>query len=428
MKELKTIDKKVNLKNKILTVIDKGLFLPLAIKCIGAFNEVRYYSPSNSPFPKKKDHMVGEGIEGLTVIPNLWDYVDDTDVFFFPDVHMASEQEYLAKLGKRVFGAKHGDALELDRVETAKLLKRIGIDTVIPEVVIGIDALEKCLSNPKYEGWYVKVSMNRGDVETFGNKSWNLTRPLFNEIKHELGIIGEDYEFLLYAPIDGDDVVEVGYDGYNICGVFPNKCLFGYEIKDLGYAGAIKDYKDISPLLKDYCDKLSPIFKEYDYRGFYSSEQRIRKKENKLTDLTCRAPSPPSELFIEMITNLPEIIWYGSEGKCIDLIPTAKFGIEVIITSNYAEKDFQAIYFPEKITQWVKLHNALKRDDTWYVIPTGEKEIGAVVAIGNTLDEAIEKVKDYCSQITGYCIDIRLDSINTVKEVMAKGEIYGIKV
>jgi hypothetical protein len=132
---------------------------------------------------------------------------------------------------------------------------------------------------------------------------------------------------------------------------------------------------------------------------------------------------------MEMMDNLAEIMWYGAEGKMVDPIFNCKFGIEVMIHSDWADKNWQAVHVEPKIRKWVKLRNLTKIEGTYYIVPheQGLPEIGAVVAIGNSMDECIEKVKKYAEQISGYRIDIKVGSIDNMTETIAKGEKLGIK-
>lgn len=141
-----------------------------------------------------------------------------------------------------------------------------------------------------------------------------------------------------------------------------------------------------------------------------------------------RCPSPPNELYQTMIENLGEIMWYGSEGTLIEPIYKAKYGIEVLIHSDWASENWQAIYFPEEIREWVKLRNACKIGDTYYIVPQsdGLPEIGAVVAIGDSIEECIKKVKEYAEQVEGYRLDIKIGSIENMKQVIEKSKKLGI--
>ena len=73
-----------------------------------------------------------------------------------------------------------------------------------------------------------------------------------------------------------------------------------------------------------------PSFKEYNYRGFFSSEVRITGGKGYPIDLTARAGSPPSRLYQNVMTNLAEVIWYGAGGILIEPEYEAPWGAEVL--------------------------------------------------------------------------------------------------
>ena len=57
----------------------------------------------------------------------------------------------------------------------------------------------------------------------------------------------------------------------------------------------------------------------------------------------------------------------------------------------------------------------------------GLPEIGAVVAVGNTLKEAIDKVKGYSEKVEGYYINVFPDSSDSVQEEIERLNSIGIK-
>ncbi len=793
---------KVNLKDKVCCVVDNGLFVEISLRLAKDFKEVLYFTEWRSSFPSKRGVMVGEGLEGITRINNLFEVIDKVDVFVFPDCYDGDLQTYLRQQGKFVFGGGNGDELELWRAEAKVLFKKLGLPVNPYKVIIGLDTLRSHLK--KVENKFIKISCYRGEGETFHHQNYFLSEPILDLMESKMGAMKYDYEFIVENAIDGDDIVEAGTDLYTIDGQYPKNIISGFEIKDLGYIGAVNEFAKLSPLITDYNIKIADTLKEYQYRGFMSSEIRVGKdkipymidacfsddtevltnngwklfkdcivedkfatmntnkeieyqfatdviindydgkmillsndkksieclitpnhhvlrydrdkkelfkeqadsltdrgfiprtgvwngnseleyfelpeyhkewdftsnralqikkisfgtKEIKVKEKTnyvistkvkheeaikiplkdwadflgwyisegstsneyvtqiaqikfvdevkqmldklpfeysyngtsfrissvqltsylkqyglcdkkfipnyikesnpeiirtflnafnlgdgsrhkgnliyyttskqladdlqecifkigsvsnitfkeikgtimkvkdgkeyirnhnsytltehntfndfyfetqsrkkqyinevdyngkvycmtvpngtlyvrrngkpfwssnCqRSGSPPNELYQEMIENLGEIVWYGSQGIMIEPIYKAKYGIEVLIHSDWASDNWQSIRFPEKIRQWVKLRNACKIKGTYYIVPQsdGLPEIGAVVAIGDSVDECIKKVTEYSEQIEGYRLDIKLGSIENMKEVVEKAAKLGIK-
>ena len=418
---------KVNLKDKTVLFYDNGLFLGIAQRISQDFKRVLYYSPWKSAFPKSKLTMVGHGIDGIERINEFWDYVDEADLIVFPDVYDGDIQLQLRRMGKRVFGGGKGEEMELFRYEMNEHMKELNLPVAKIEKVIGLKKLRESLK--KKENQYVKISIFRGNFETFHHINYKLSEPILDELEHKLGAEKEIMEFIVEESIDGEDIVETGFDGFTIDGQFPKKALFGYEIKDLGYIIQTKDYDKISPLITGFNDAVSETFRKYQYRGFFSTEIRVGKdKLPYQIDMCSRSGSPPNEIYQEIISNISEILWYGSEGVLIEPEYEAKYGIEVMIHSDWADENWQAVYFPEEIKRWVKWRNLTKINGTYYIVPmdNGLPEIGAVIAIGNSVEDCIKKVKGYAEQIEGYRLDIKIGSIDAMTDVIEKGKKIGI--
>ena len=427
MKISKPQDKqyKVNLKDKVILVYDYGSFIELAIRLIGHYKEVLYYCPYKDGFIKSSKWRIGTGIPGLTRVDDFWEVLDKVDVFVFPDINDGDLQEHLVDIGKRVFGSRCGDELETKRLEAKKFFKKEGYDTNKAWTVTGLDNLKKELKDKK--DLYIKIDKFRGNFETKHFEDYDLQLNWFRELEHELGDESPYTEFIIEEPIH--DVVEVGYDGFCIDGKFPNKSIFGYEIKDCGYACTVKMYQDLPQSLKDTNASISKVLADARYRNFFSCENRVDKTRNFILDVCCRRGMPPGDLMDEIILNLPELIWFGSEGIMIDPIIEAKFGIEVMVYSEFARDNWLTVKFPFKDRKNYKFKNLCIIGGEYCIVPVERKadDIGGIVAWDNTLEGAIEKVKGYAKELKGDYIDVKLSSINDIYDTIKKGEKMGIK-
>ena len=417
-----------NLKDKTLLFYDiNGHYVSFAQRLARDFGHVLYYTNWKSSYPSSNDILVGEGLDEIERINNFYEYIDVADIFFFADCYDGDLQVYLQSIGKRVWGARNGDELELDRMGTIKLMKKLGMPTPDVTPVIGLSKLREYLK--EHEDIWVKMSLLRGNGETFGSKNYKVIEPVLDELEHRLGASKLIQEFLCFKGIDA--VCETGIDIYTIDGMFPNKTLFGYECKDMGYAGTVKNYEDISPIITDTNGKLSNTLKYYNYRGFFSTELRVDKdKTPYLIDLTCRIPSPPGDLLQEMITNLGDIIWAGANGEMVNPVFKDKFGLQIIIRSHWANTNWQSIYFPDEIANFVKIKNLTKIKGVYYYVPQAGVEmceVGAVVATGSSIDECISKATDYISKIEGYGLEMNVSSISEkLKQQIESGKSIGI--
>lgn len=412
-------------KTKTCAFIDNGLFVGFAERYASQFKRMLYWSPWANAFPKSNALLVGEGFDNMERIRNFWDYVDEVDLWVFPDVYYSDVQEQLAKIGKRVWGARTGEDLELFREDTKRIIQKAGLPVAPWKHVVGLDALREHLK--EHENQWVKVSTTRGDFETFHAPNYELIEPRLDELEWKLGAKKAIYEFVVEDGID--DAVEIGYDGWTIDGDYPSPVMTAYEIKDMGMIGTVVPYADLSDPVKLVNERLAPYFAKHGYRGFFASELRVGHDGKPfLIDPCCRLGTPSNELLQEFFTNWPEIWWNGAEGKLVTPEQAYKFGVVAMIHSSWSNANWQAISFPDEVRQWVKLRNHTRIDGKDYVVPTevGLPEIGGVVGLGDTIEDAIAHLKENASQIQGYQLEIKLDAIPTALDVVKRGEEFGI--
>lgn len=417
-----------DLKQKTVLVFDYGLFHCVAERLARDFGRVLYYVPWKGAFPKSSTILIGKGFDNVERIPDsdrkkdFWDYIDEVDLFVFPDLLDSDLQEHLRDMGKRVWGSGRADRLETDRLMFRKLQEKLKMPTPKYEVIKGMQALKEFLMDT--EDVYVKVSVWRGDIETFHHDNYVISAPYLEDLEYHLGPKKETMEFIVEYPVKG---VEIGYDGISIDGKFPEITAYGYEEKGRAYIGKIAKYEDLPEALKTTNEKLSSTFKEMGLRGFYSNEIRIGKdKIPYLVDPCVRCASPPTEVMVEAYSNFSEILWHGAGGQLVVPKPTGKYLALARICSPYAEKDYTTIEYPDSMAKQVKLRNATVCDDGIYIIPYGADTIGSLVGIGQTIDEAIEKVKKNSDKVKAIRVEIYSDAFDKIKETISEGKKYGI--
>lgn len=408
-------------------VVDNGLFAEFAVELAKHFGKVYLYIPWENAYPKSIQLVVGTGLEGVEKVDSFWPIVDKVDLWVFPDIYFGPLQEYLVSQGKRVWGSRMGEELELFRDYSKRALSMTGLPIGPYSLVTGIDALRTYLQ--QHENQYVKVSRTRGDFETFKSDNYELSKPKLDEIAQKLGAIQTVKEFIVEEAIP--DAVEVGYDGFSVDGQFPTRAMYGLEIKDKGYVGHFVKASRM-PAQVQWVNELSaPLLRQYQYRNFWSAEARItRDGVPYVIDPCCRAGSPPSELAMMMYTNLPEIFWYGAEGECVDPVPAAEWGAEIMLVSAWANHNWQALDFPPEIRDNVKLHFPVVIDGKYYTTPQGydTPTIGAVVAVGDTMQTAIDRAKALVEQVKGYYVEAAPEALDTAVEEAAKlRDEYGIE-
>src|SRR5271155_4388961 len=388
-------------EGKRVIFYDHGTFIPLAERLAEDFDEVLYFSPYNSSFPSSTSTFVGSGLPGVTRINNFFDYIDDSTfdntLFVFPDVGDGDIQEHLRTIGKRVFGSGKGEVMELQRDRMKDYMKSIKLDVGKYRVIKGLSNLREYLKTN--DDKWVKINIFRGDFETFRSENYSMIAEVLDDVAIRLGPKAEVTNFIVEDNLD--NTVEAGMDLYSVDGKFPSKCLAGIEIKNDSYIAIFKNYKDFPECLTNFNDAIVPALEKFKYRSFFSTEQRVNKQKSYMNDFCARLGSPPSELYIIMYKNISDIIWKAAEGVLVDPEVDEPFGAELLIKSLHADTNWMEIKFPKELKSFVKLRNCCIIKGKYYMVPRkGEiHEIGAIVASGKTLDEAIKKVKEYASKV-----------------------------
>jgi len=403
-------------------VCDYGLFLSFAQLLSKYFGKVYYYCKWDEAFPTTSKHCVGEGVKGVISCEDFWRHYDEIDLFVFLDVYSGELQLFLERMGKRVWGSRRGEEIETKRAHSKRLLESVGLDAADWKEVTGMDALRAYLKHNKDQ--YVKISSTRGDGETFYSKDYKNIQPRLDALAHTLGPYQEKMKFVCEAKIP--DAVEIASDIYSIDGQFPSRGAVGIESKSRGYLGHFKQYSEFPKQLQEMNAAVAPTLAQYGYRNLFAMEARITEDGvAHVIDPCCRAGSPPSEMLQNLYTNFPDIFWYGAEGTLIDPEPAAEYGAELIIQASWAEKEWVQVDFPPEIADNVKLRNFCIMDGKYYVTP-GIVSIGAVVATGNTPEEAQEKCKSYAKQLDAYTLETEPEAFDEIAGEVAKLEKMGI--
>ena len=157
-------------------------------------------------------------------------------------------------------------------------------------------------------------------------------------------------------------------------------------------------------------------------------------KTRKVKETPGKNVRPDAERYVDRIRNknkkkyAQEYLKWLQEGERGDS-PEAE-GIGVMTAQAVRLELNKAVQFPEELRENVKLRNLTMIDGEYYVVPQsiGLPEIGAVVAVGNTLDEAMEKVKGYAEKVEGYFLDVFPDALDGGQEEIKKLNSIGIRI
>lgn len=256
--------------DKKVLCYDSGTFPHVAEVLARDFKTVFYFSPWVDQYPTSRKAMVGVGLgDNIERIYDRFEYYPEADLIVFTDLYSADEAAYLKNQGKRVWSPLGAELLELARWETHQWLKLQGMDVPRSELIEGLEELRTRLFNEDHD-CYVKTSLFRGDFETFHHKDYRLSQTWLDELAHMLGPRQYHIPLIVEESIEG---VEVGFDGYQVNGQFPDPCLYGYEHKDKAFVGQVVPYDELPKVLAETNKTLVPKLRGT--ASFFSTEVRV---------------------------------------------------------------------------------------------------------------------------------------------------------
>lgn len=420
----------IDLKSLNCLVYDYGNYLSVAER-LGredGFGTVYYFVPKTmTGYPEYKPFDIGRNVKNVVVVKEWAECIHDVDLVAFPDSHESELMLFFESIGKRVFGCRRANELEHNKGLLKQTLKDVGLPVGIYYSFKGVDMLTEFLKNK--ENVYIKSEL-RGMMETWKHKNYALSKMELLRMKNNMGTFASEENYIVEEPIES--IAEIGIDSFCVNGKFPKEVLSGIELKDTGFVGCITEYDFLPVQLRDVTDKLSVLFDELNYRGAHSNEVIIGKdKRGYLLDETMRIPNPPGELYLELYSNFPEIVWLVANGIVPKIEYKHKWGVQLIIKSDTAKTEPSPIIVPEEYKQYVKLkYLVIDEDGTWYYVPpTGleMKEIGSVSGVGATMKEAINMAKKIAESIQGFDIEINSDCLGKAQEQIENLKKAGIR-
>jgi len=467
-----------NFKQKSVLFLDYGLDLELAAKLAESFERVYYWTPWKSAFSSYTELKIGKDFDGVIRIEDWEPHKKKVDIIVIPDSGFGTTVDDLREQGLRVWGTGKAETMEFDRWKMKKLQKAVGLPTQNTLRIISLDDLilyfkgikqtlkelsglektdfeKKILAYlyKKYEKFsenyfigdnadkgklltewlggakdkYVK-SKFRGTIETFYVDNYEGALSKFQKLVKDLGHSenSREIEFVIEDRIEG---VEPGGDHIQINGDFLSPTMWGFEVKGLGYCGVKCDFEEMPKPVKEVSEKLEIILRKISPTANFFSTELIIDKEGRpyLIDPCPRMALPTvGAIQTEFITNLPEIIWYGAERKRIEpkFLPY-KYCAAISCDSQWANQNELEISFKCPRNR-IKFRKAYKKEEK-YCSVEGFTSICSIIGFGNTLDEAIEEVKENAEKVSGYELQVLPEALEKVKEEIFKAEKeYGI--
>ena len=408
-------------------ITDQGLFPDLACTLARTYDKVWYSPECKSAFQKINQGWIGKGLPGVTLTRSPFAVRHEADLFIFPDINYGDEQETLVEMGKRVWGSRSGEELELDRVFAKEKMADLGLPVGEYVVVKGVDSAREFLK--VHQNWHVKISRWRGHRESWKSKSFAFSRWILADLEYQWGPFADKFEIILEKNLPSR--IELAIDTYFAGGTFPDKALVGFEVKDMGYVCKVENYADIDESITRCDQALIPYLTEVGYCGNWACEVRIGEdRVPHPIDPCTRIGSPPGEYFQEGHTNLAEIIWEGAGGTMVQPKFVAKWGCEIMLHCSWSEKHWQSLIFPEEYRKFIKLRNCVKVDGEYHIIPqdNGCTEVGAVLGWGANMEEAFSRAREVAESIEGYTLEIPKDSLDQANKYIEEAHSFGLKV
>jgi len=423
----------IDLSKKVFCQKDYGLFGEVALMIAretGA--RVLYNLPNKSAFPLSSLSLVCKNFGDVEVIPDreggkdFEDYEEEIDAYIYMDIMDGAEQMKLRREGKRVWGSGYSDKLEINRKLYRELQKKLGIPAPPTKFVYGIKNLRKELQERGDKECWVKISLYRGDFETFHSFGWKTSEEIIEKWEYQLGPKKDDIWFLVEDPVEPDGV-EPGYDGAFVNGEFLNPSAYGYEEKGAAYIGRICRLEQMPKPIQWLLEKHVDLLEEYGLQGNCSFELRIGKRGIPHSIDPCmRGGSPPTECIIEGFSNWPEVMFAGGDGDVVQLKPRAKYMALARVISSEAIDNWLTVDFPESIRRWIKFRNTTNANDKYQVRPSKMDTVASVVGLGDTPKEAAEEVKLHAKDIHGTGVSVLTDDLEKVLETIERGKKVGI--
>src|SRR5262245_52321104 len=403
-------------------VYDHGLGLPIAERLARDAKRVLFFSEWQEGFSTIHKAVIGDGLPQVERCHDIFDVINDVDVWVFPDIQHSGLQRHLLSLGKHVWGSRRADRLETDREFFLETLDNLGMELPKFHVAQGITALRSFLRSK--EDCYIKISKYRGSLETQHWRNWRLDENLLDYWAVKFGAVRERIRFIVFDAINTP--LEIGGDTYNVRGQWPSFMLHGLEAKDKAYLSAVTRREDMPEPVRQVNEAFGPVLAQFDYANEWSVEIRVKGDRFYFIDPTCRLGLPSTGSQLEIWENLSEIIIGGDHGELVEPVPVAKFSAELILTAKTHGNLWPTVEVPSSLSQWVKLADCCEVDGvrSWPREDGDEDTVGWIVAIGHTPEETVETMKRYVKELPeGLSADIAplADILKEVEDEAKKG-------
>lgn len=406
-------------------VVDYGTFVSLAEMMAEHTAKTYYYSPHEDEYKDICRCCIGDGLE---TVERMDDFLDPAilktiDIAIFPDIEFGGLQRHLVDQGVAVWGSRGSSDIELYRTRFMAILKELGLPMVPTEKAIGLTALAAILK--RRENLWVKINRYRENMETWHHIDWEHSQRKLEKLALAFGPFKEHVTFLVQDDIP--DAKEIGYDGWMIDGQFPSHSFQGYEKKNELYLGSLLPNEELPEWVLKVNEAMAPVIdRKYGHRNFWATEIRQVDDTGYHIDPTPRMAGQTMEHQYQTCTNLADIIWRGAHGELVEPEFEHSFAAEATIHYTGDSDQWMTFQIPESVRKWVKLYHHCGCDGAFHV-PCGKNdEVGVIVSNGDSIEEAIEELKDHFSELEGEPLEIHTAGFADLLEQIADAEEDGI--
>lgn len=411
-------------------VVDAGCFPDLARAMAQGFGRVLYYSPFEQEYLDIKRCCIGDGADHFERCDEFLDpkVLAGIDLFIFPDIGFAGLERHLESLGKLVWGSRGTTEFELYRTKFCDLLEELGLPRVPSMKIRGVTALAEHLKG--VENKWVKINRYRDNMETWHHIDYAHSARELERMAYEFGPLKDRVVFVVQDPIDdeeGSPVIEIGYDGFTIDGDFPPCTYQGYEKKNQLYLGSELAAEDLPEPIRVINDAIAPMLKEHRHRGFIATEIRVKDGVPHYTDPTNRMAGQTMEHLFRTCLNLPEIIYYGAAGEMVEPEFGNQFAVEATLHLHAQGDGWKTMAVPEEVRDYVALYRYCEVDGLYHFPPGKNDEVGVICGGGDTIEEALNDLKEHFELLKGEPVTIELAGFADLVEQIEKAEKEGVE-
>lgn len=409
-----------DLSSKSVMVVDTGgANVATALRLAKDFGKVWYTSNFERGFNRLAEACPGMGFDEIEWVKS-W-AIGKPDLYVFPDCSHSDEQEFLVQSRARVWGSRGASVLEHKKAKFLETVKALGLKVPVYSVADGLKELKYHLELAGES--FVKTSHWRGSCETHHHINMELSRTWFTHLEMEFGPFVDHVPFVIIAPVDA--VTELGYDGYNVDGWFPNQSMMGIERKDKSYIGAVTPYDDLPEQVRSVNEAFSDVLSGYQYRNRWSTEIRVAESGDFFfLDPTCRIPSPAGEAQLANEENTGEIYWEGADGNLVEPIYRKPFAVQIVIEHEDEMCDWRPVEIPDSCREQVFLKYACQVGAlSWLPPQKHDSIVGWIVGLGDSIGEAIREATETAEALEGQSLKICPESLaDTLKAVQEQEE------